>query len=427
MNPLLKEIRHNPTLWLLAFVPAVFAAQQLKPEAHTLLFVLSVLAIVPLAVLLSHATESVAAKTGDTVGGLLNATLGNLTELIIALAALRAGQYALVKASIAGAIVTNTLFMLGASFLLGGLKHHVQEYNRGSARLQAGLLFLATVAMLVPSAVSEADSAAGSAFTEKLSVSLSVLLIAAYGLGLLFSLKTHRGFFGGAEHAETGEARWPLGLALATLAGVTVLVALVSEVFVESVQQAAVTFGMTPAFVGFVVVALVGGAAEMTSAVSGARKNPAGPERGHRAGERGPNRALRRPSAGAAQLRHGPGTDEPAILAGRSGHDAHRHHDRVPSDQQRALGVVCRIARTVSVPDFRHDALSVATPRPVKGPFLETQLKTLLNAQWCKFRVLDATPPENQKFKALIRPGFSLDRHCSECRVAFTLGRVAPK
>ena len=100
-----------------------------------------------------------------------------------------------------------------------------------------------------------------------------MLLIAAYGLGLLFSLKTHREFFGSAEHAETGEAPWPLGLALATLAGVTVLVALVSEVFVESVQQAAVTFGMTPAFVGFIVVALVGGAAEMASAFSGARKN----------------------------------------------------------------------------------------------------------------------------------------------------------
>jgi Ca2+:H+ antiporter len=273
MNPLLKEIRHNPLLWLLAFVPALFVAQKLKPEAHTLLFVLSVLAIVPLAALLSHATESVAAKTGDTVGGLLNATLGNLTELVIALAALRAGQYTLVKASIAGAIVTNTLFMLGASFLLGGLKHHVQEYNRASARLQAALLFLATVAILIPSAVTEADSVAGSAFTETLSVSLSVLLIVVYGLGLLFSLKTHREFFGSAEHAEAGEAPWPLGLALATLAGVTVLVALVSEVFVESVQQAAVAFGMTPAFVGFIVVALVGAAAEMASAFSGARKN----------------------------------------------------------------------------------------------------------------------------------------------------------
>ena len=273
MNLLLKEIRHNPLLWLLAFVPAVFVAQAIKPEAHTLLFVLSVLAIVPLAALLSHATESVAARTGDTVGGLLNATLGNLTELVIALAALRAGQYVLVKASIAGAIVTNTLFMLGASFLLGGLKHHVQEYNRVSARLQAGLLFLATIALVVPSAVSEADSTAGSAFIEKLSIGLSVLLIVAYGLGMLFSLKTHRELFGSAEHAGTGEASWPMGLALATLAGVTVLVALVSEVFVESVQQAAVAFGMTPAFVGFIVVALVGGAAEMASAFSGARKN----------------------------------------------------------------------------------------------------------------------------------------------------------
>ena len=273
MNPLLKEIRHNPLLWLLALVPVVFASQKFKPEAHTLLFVLSVLAIVPLAALLSHATESVAAKTGDTVGGLLNATLGNLTELVIALAALRAGQYMLVKASIAGAIVTNTLFMLGASFLLGGLKHHVQEYNRVSARLQAGLLFLATVALLVPSMVGEADSAAGVAFTQKLSLGLAVLLIVAYGLGMLFSLKTHRELFASAESGEAGKAPWPLGLALATLAGVTVLVALVSEVFVESVQQAAVAFGMTPAFVGFIVVALVGGAAEMGSAFSGARKN----------------------------------------------------------------------------------------------------------------------------------------------------------
>jgi Ca2+:H+ antiporter len=270
---LFKEIRHNPLLWLLVFVPVLFAAERLKPEAHTLLFVLSVLAVVPLAALLSHATESVAAKTGDTVGGLLNATLGNLTELVIALTALHAGQTTLVKASIAGAVVTNTLFMLGASFLLGGLKHHVQDYNKSSARLQAGLLFLATVAILIPSAVSEADATTGSSFTETLSVGLSVLLIAAYGLGLLFSLKTHREFFGGAEHAETGEAPWPLGLALAALAGVTVLVALVSEVFVESVQQAAVAFGMTPAFVGFIVVALVGGAAEMASAFSGARKN----------------------------------------------------------------------------------------------------------------------------------------------------------
>src|SRR5512139_2430426 len=229
-HPLLREVRHNPLLWLLAFVPAVFVGESVASERHTLLFVLSVLAIVPLAALLSHATESVAAKTGDAAGGLLNATLGNLTELVIALAALRAGEYMLVKSSIAGAIVTNTLFMLGASFLLGGLKHHVQEYNRVSARMQAALLFLATVALLIPSAIATADSAVQAEFARELSVGLAILLIVAYALGMLFSLGTHRELFASAEHGEDGEAPWPLLLALATLAGVTILVALVSEI-----------------------------------------------------------------------------------------------------------------------------------------------------------------------------------------------------
>lgn len=274
VSPLLKEIQHNPLLWLLALVPVVLAAQAVAPEAHTLLFVLSVAAIVPLAALLSRATESVASKTGDMIGGLLNATLGNLTELLIALAALHAGQYVLVKASIAGAIVTNSLFMLGASFLLGGLRYHVQEYNRNSARLQAGLLFLATVAMLIPSVIADADGVpANVTFTQTLSLGLSVLLIIIYGLGLLFSLSTHREFFSGSDHTEPGEVEWPLRLALATLAGVTVLVALVSEIFVESVQQAALSLGLSPAFVGFIIVALVGGAAEMASAFSAARKD----------------------------------------------------------------------------------------------------------------------------------------------------------
>ena len=272
MTLLLKEIRANPVLWLLLFVPVVFVAQRLRPEAHTLLFLFSVLAIVPLATLLSSATESVAAKTGDAVGGLLNATLGNLTELIIALAALNAGQYTLVKASIAGAIVANSLFMLGASFLLGGLKYHTQVFNRESARLQTGLLFLAAIAIMTPSAIVDAQGSSPP-FIQQLSVALSVLLIGTYALGLLFSLWTHRELFGGTSHHEAGEETWPIGLALAVLAGVTVLVALTSEIFVESVQEAAKTFGMSPAFVGFIVVALVGGAAEMASAFSGARKD----------------------------------------------------------------------------------------------------------------------------------------------------------
>ena len=273
MRHVLLEIRRNPLLWLLVFVPAVFAGESLAPASHTLLFVVSVLAIIPLATLLSHATESVAAKTGDAAGGLLNATLGNLTELVIALSALRAGEYMLVKASIAGAIVTNTLFMLGVSFLVGGLKYHVQEYNKATARLQAGLLFLATVALLVPSTIAAADAAGDARFLHTLSVGLAVLLIGAYGLGMLFSLGTHKELFGSASHGDEGEAPWPIATALVTLALVTVLVALVSEVFVASVQEAAKTFGMTPAFVGFIVVALVGAAAEMASAFSGARKN----------------------------------------------------------------------------------------------------------------------------------------------------------
>jgi len=273
MNPLLKELRYNRLLWLLVLVPVALIVSKLVPAAHTLLFVLSVLAIIPLAGLLGRATESVAEKTGDAIGGLLNATLGNLTELVIAAAALRAGEYALVKGAIAGAIVTNTLFMLGAAFFLGGLKHHIQEYNRATARLDAALLFLATIALVSPSAIAKADLVPSTDLTRKLSVALAVLLVTGYGFGLLFSLKTHREIFAGAEHAGAREPAWPIRLALVTLAVVTVLVAVVSEIFVESVQKTAETLGMSQAFVGFIVVALVGGAAEMTVAFSAARKN----------------------------------------------------------------------------------------------------------------------------------------------------------
>src|SRR5258708_16355986 len=236
MKPLFNQIRHTPLLWMLIFVPAVLVAESVAPHSHTLLFVLSVLAILPLAALLSHATEAVAAKTGDAVGGLLNATLGNFTELIIAITALRAGQYMLVKASIAGAIVTNALFMLGACLLIGGLRYHVQEFNRSGAGLSSGLLLMATVALLAPSAVADLDLAQGEAIMQKLSVGLAILLIVAYGLGLLFSLKTHKELFASAEHSE-GEAHWPIGLAVGTLLVVTVLAALVSEIFVQSVRK----------------------------------------------------------------------------------------------------------------------------------------------------------------------------------------------
>jgi Ca2+:H+ antiporter len=251
----------------------VFVSHSLWPEAQNLHFVLSVLAIVPLAALLSRATESIAMKTGDSIGGLINATLGNLVELVIALAALRAGEYLLVKATLAGVIITNSLFMLGASLWIGGLRHRVQEFNATSARLQSSQLFLATIALLIPSVASTSDHPSAAAFTETLSVCLAVLLISTYGAGLLFSLRTHREFFGSAAHGESEEEVWPIGLALPVLAVVAVLVAFTSEVFVASVESAASSFGMSRAFVGFIIVPLVGGAAEMASAFSGARKN----------------------------------------------------------------------------------------------------------------------------------------------------------
>ena len=153
MKQLLYGIRHHPQLWLLAFVPLVPVAATLRPESHTLLFVLSVLAIVPLTALLSHATESVAARTGDAVGG--------------------------------GVCLT-------PRWATCQNKHHAQEYNRVSARMQAGLLFLATIALLVPSVMITADSGAAAAFTHTLGVCLAVLLIVAYARAMLFSLKTHR-------------------------------------------------------------------------------------------------------------------------------------------------------------------------------------------------------------------------------------------
>lgn len=281
MNIILRELRRQPMLLLLAFVPILFIVWLAVPHAHAALFILSILAIIPLAALLSQATESVAEKTGDAVGGLLNASLGNLTELIIALTALKAGQYLLVKSMIVGAIVGNSLFMLGACFLLGGMKYRVQEFNRANARMQATMLFLATVALLAPSAYANADASPAIAqFIQALSLGLACLLIITYGLGMYFSLGTHREFFAAAEHSHGDtpvsaehESVWPMKVALGMLTGITVLVALVSDIFVESLQAAAETFGMTPAFVGFVVVALVGAAAEIFAAISGARKN----------------------------------------------------------------------------------------------------------------------------------------------------------
>ena len=273
MSRILDDLRSNPLNWLLVFVPIVVVAEKTKPDAHTLLFLLSVAAIVPLAALLSHATESVAAKTGDAVGGLLNATFGNMTELIISIVALKAGLLDLVKASLAGAIVGNSLFTLGGSFLLGGLRYRTQEFNATNARVQAQTLLLASIALLVPSGLARMDRFDVGALAMPLSNGICAILLVTYGLMLFFSLKTHSEFFTSKAEGEEHEKPWPLGIALATLVGVTVVIAFVSEIFVGSVQEAALSFGMSKAFVGFIVVSLVGAAAEIAAAFSGARKN----------------------------------------------------------------------------------------------------------------------------------------------------------
>jgi Ca2+:H+ antiporter len=357
MKLLLQEIRSNPLLWLLVFVPIALVAEKLNHEAHTLHFILSVLAILPLAVLLSHATESVAAKTGDSVGGLLNATLGNLTELVIAIAALQASQYTLVKASVAGVIVTNSLFMLGASSLLGGLRYHVQEFNRVAARFPAGLLFLATIGLLIPSAVAEHETLGKAGLNQELSLALSFLLLLAYGLGLWFSLNSHREFFASAE--EEHEAAWPIGLALATLAVVTILVALVSEVFVGSVQYAATAFGMSPAFVGFIIVALVGAAAEMAAAFSATRKSSRSECR-HCTWQRRANCALRCSGSGAAQLFDRTRTNGFEFVAGSGGNDFVRNAHFLARDDIWSFNMVCWSDGNYGLPDIRHRIISFA-------------------------------------------------------------------
>ena len=270
MHTVIREILAHKVLWLLVLVPVILVVAPLMPESSSLLFVLSVLAIIPLAALLSLATEQVAARTGDAIGGLLNATLGNLTELIIGLTALRAGEYLLVKASLAGAIVTNTLFMAGAAFLLGGLKYHVQTFNSANTRLHMGLLFLAAFGLMVPSALADMDS---QVLPQSLSLTIALILLVTYGFSLVFTLGTHAKEFAASSGGETEEHVWPMSAAVIVLLGTTVAVALVSEIFVESLTGASASLGLTPAFVGFIVVAIVGAAAEMTAAFSAARKN----------------------------------------------------------------------------------------------------------------------------------------------------------
>ncbi len=260
--------------WLLVFVPVAVLLEHLAADRPLWIFVASGLAIVPLAGWMGRATEQIAERTGEGVGGLLNATFGNAAELIIAIAALRAGLFDVVKASIAGSIVGNILLVLGAAMLAGGLRRPEQHFNASGARAQATMLTLAVIALILPAAYRSATQAAGGSGLQSLSVWVSVALLVVYGLFLVFSLVTHATLFSGSHEAGGAHAAaWSLRRASAVLAGATVLVAWMSEILVGAIEPAAHGLGLNDAFVGVFVVAILGNAAEHATAITAAMKD----------------------------------------------------------------------------------------------------------------------------------------------------------
>ncbi|MGH7950161.1 MAG: calcium/proton exchanger [Candidatus Binataceae bacterium] len=264
--------------WLLVFVPAAIALEWFTPASHASIFVTACLAIIPLAGWMGRATEHLAEKTGDGVGGLLNATFGNAAEMIIAAVALRRGLTEVVEASITGSIIGNILLVLGGALLAGGLRYPSQRFNLTAARSQATMLLLAAAALVSPTAYHYFAGPAGMASERSLSVEISLVLLATYLLGLLFTLRTHRQLFTGhrAEAAtveQDAPRPWSLQRSLVVLGVATAFVMWVSEILVGSVEHAAATMGMTGVFVGVFVVAIIGNAAEHSTAILVALKD----------------------------------------------------------------------------------------------------------------------------------------------------------
>jgi Ca2+:H+ antiporter len=258
--------------WLLLFVPVAVGVEVLAPERYFLVFATSALAILPLAGWMGRATEQLAERMGEGIGGLLNATFGNAAELIIALAALRAGLHDVVKASIVGSIVGNILLVLGAAMLAGGLRHPEQHFNPAGARSQATMLTLAAIALILPAAFQAATGATAERLGW-LSVSISIVLLVVYLLLLAFTLITHPALFAGSHAPEEGATRAPVGRAAVILAVATVGIAWMSEILVGAIEPAAHELGLSNIFVGVFVVAILGNAAEHATAVSAASKD----------------------------------------------------------------------------------------------------------------------------------------------------------
>ncbi len=269
----MKDLLKPSLNWLLVFLPGSIAAEHMG-ASPTLVFCLACLAILPLAAWMGKATEHIAAHTGEGIGGLLNATFGNAAEMIIALIALKDGMIDVVKASLTGSIIGNILLVLGASLVAGGVKFKNQAFNASGARMQSTLLTLAAVGLIAPAAFHHLAGPAGLPVEMDLSLEIAIVLFISYGLGLLFTLHTHKEFFEGAGgHGHGDEKTWPLTKALGLLVGATVLVAWVSEILVGSVEHAAHDLGMTNVFVGVIVVAIVGNAAEHSTAILMAFQN----------------------------------------------------------------------------------------------------------------------------------------------------------
>jgi Ca2+:H+ antiporter len=263
--------------WLFAFIPVSLALEYAHvPEP--VLFFSAGLAIVPIAHLIVESTEQLATRTGDAIGGLLNATFGNAPEMIIALVALRAGLYDMVRASIVGAILANLMLAMGVAFLLGGLRHHTQEYNAGATRLYSSMMLISALSLGVPSAFNRFFSPEGTMREEKLvNLGTAFVLLASYILYLVFLLKTHPEYFASVTAAETEqehhEEQWSTGRAVASLVGASLLAAWMSEILVGAAEGTGKALGMSETFIGIVFLSIIGGAAESGSAVAMARKN----------------------------------------------------------------------------------------------------------------------------------------------------------
>jgi Ca2+:H+ antiporter len=272
----------RPVYGLGAFIPVALVLS-LADAAPSLVFGTSALGIVPMAALMAEATEQLAARSGPGIGGLVNVTFGNAPELIIAIFALADGLQEVVKASLVGSIVGNSLLVLGAAMLAGGWKRTRQSFDRTAAQTQAGMLLLTVVALVLPSVlqlarhtslpvVSEVRHGFGSDI-EQVSVAVAIVLIVTYIAGLFFSLRTHRDLFNPSEGQDRSEGAWSLRRSVGTLALAGALVALMSDVLVGSIEQASRDIGLSQFFVGAFVVAIVGNAAEHYVAVIAAAKN----------------------------------------------------------------------------------------------------------------------------------------------------------